>query len=200
MKLTKFDFYIVATFVVVILLTRTIFSIAPNIEFVTALSFGAAYFLRNKYVSVIALFLSLFISDLFIGNTNIYLFTWSGFLIPIIFGLILSSSRIQNILGNINIYLKNFLLGINVAFLSSVIFFLWTNLGVVMTTTMYTRNFEGVIQSYVNALPFLKNQMLGNLVLVPLFVVMITYFTKVLKVPTGLADADVVQNNKALHN
>ncbi|KKQ36309.1 MAG: hypothetical protein US52_C0002G0002 [candidate division WS6 bacterium GW2011_GWA2_37_6] len=51
--------------------------------------------------------------------------------------------------------------------ISTVIFFLWTNFGVVLTTSMYPKTIEGLGQSYINGLPFITNQLAGNLIIVP---------------------------------
>ena len=47
---------------------------------------------------------------------------------------------------------------------SSVLFFLICNLGVWMTTALYAKTWEGLVQCYVMALPFFRNQILGDIV------------------------------------
>lgn len=45
---------------------------------------------------------------------------------------------------------------------SSIFFWLWTNFGVWLTSSMYANNLSGLIQCYVMALPFLRNALLGD--------------------------------------
>ena len=68
-------------------------------------------------------------------------------------------------------YLKLGVIGGLGGLISSVIFFLWTNFGVVLTTTMYTKDLSGLLASYINAIPFFRPQLVGNLLLVPLILV-----------------------------
>ena len=45
----------------------------------------------------------------------------------------------------------------------SVLFYLITNYAVWQFTPMYTKTFAGLIQSYIMALPFFRNSLVGNL-------------------------------------
>jgi len=49
---------------------------------------------------------------------------------------------------------------------SSFIFWLWTNLGTWMTTTLYPHSASGLMTCYVAALPFLRNSMIATLITV----------------------------------
>lgn len=144
------------------ILTRTIFHIAPNIEFVTASAFAAGYLFHNKRYSFFVPLAIMLVSDMLIGNTIIFLFTWTAFLATPILGYL--SNKVGK---NLNI-ISNAEIG---GLVSTGIFFLWTNFGVVLTTSMYAKNIAGLSQSYINALPFLRNQLLGNILLVPLVLV-----------------------------
>jgi len=55
-----------------------------NIELLTSALILSTYFLNSKKTFWLVL-LTIALSDLIIGNTNIFLFTWSGFLIPAFF-------------------------------------------------------------------------------------------------------------------
>jgi hypothetical protein len=142
-------------------LTRTLFHLGVNIEFVTGISLLSGYVFKNRLKSLIVPLLIMLISDLIIGNSIIFVFTWSAFLAVPLFSQVLETIKPKN-------ELKTVLAAQFLGILSSIFFFLWTNFGVVVTTQMYTRNFQGLIQSYINALPFLRNQLFGNLILIPL--------------------------------
>ena len=47
---------------------------------------------------------------------------------------------------------------------SSVLFFLLTNFGAWMTSGLYVKSAEGLMQAYVAGIPFFQNSLLGNLV------------------------------------
>ncbi|MCX8473742.1 MAG: hypothetical protein ORN85_08845, partial [Sediminibacterium sp.] len=47
---------------------------------------------------------------------------------------------------------------------SALIFFMVSNLGVWLNGNLYASSFSGLINCYINALPFFKNSLLGDLV------------------------------------
>jgi hypothetical protein len=153
------------------ILTRTIFHVGPNIEFVTAVSLAAGYFIKNKALAMSVPLFTLFVSDIIIGNTLIYLFTWSSFFVSTILGVVFSKKDLFKIN---NKFAKNALMGEGLGIVSTLIFFFWTNFGVVLTTNMYEKNLTGVISSYINGLPFLLNQLLSNLLIVPVIFLGVT--------------------------
>ncbi len=139
-------------------LERVAFDLGSNYELVTAVMIISMIYLGwKKSVSIV--FLTLFLSDMIIGNSNIFIFTWTGFLFPSLFAEKLISKK----------SLTKKLFSGTVAGAASVgFFFLWTNLGVWMTTSMYLKDLSGLIHSYFNALPFLRNQAFSALVFIPL--------------------------------
>ncbi len=52
--------------------------------------------------------------------------------------------------------------------ISSVFFFLYTNFGWWLMTNMYPHTWDGLIQCYIMGLPFFKNNLIGNLIFVPM--------------------------------
>ena len=146
-------------------LSRTIFKLAPNFELVTSLSVAASYFLRNTKLAVAVPLLIMVISDLLIGNSLIFIFTWSGFLaVPLVTKFFLPDRKKSDKETG---FLKLASLGMLSGITAVLIFFLWTNLGVVIVSEMYTRNLEGLTMSYINALPFLHNQLAASIIYIP---------------------------------
>lgn len=45
----------------------------------------------------------------------------------------------------------------------SLFFWIWTNFGVWLSTTLYPKTFMGFVACYMAAIPFLKNQLVGDL-------------------------------------
>jgi len=169
-------------------LERTFFDLGPNIELITpAMLLGLAY-LPRKY-SLLLVFFVLSLSDIFIGNSNIYLFTWSGFLIPaFILPKLVNYKKIKKIISKT---VTAFLSGIS----ANIFFFLWTNFGVWALDSwgMYSNDLGGLTLSYINALPFLKMHLTSTLLFVPagffiaeIFIKIFNYFTNNKNLHAGL--------------
>lgn len=143
------------------ILSRTVFHLGNNIELVTSIALLAASFLGLTWAFIVPLVI-MAVTDLIIGNTLIFLFTWSAYLIIGLLGFILLKRKKETL----SFIVKSALTGI----LSSVIFYLWTNFGVWALDSygMYPDNFSGLMQSYIMGIPFFKANLLGNLFFVPL--------------------------------
>lgn len=162
---TKEIFFILA-FVACGVLTRTVFHIAPNVEFVTALSLASGYFLPKRYSFAVPLGIML-VSDFILGNTAIYLFTWSAYIIAWVFGLVLRGLKNNTRIKKITDLFKSLIPVEASGILFTIFFFLWTNLGVVLVSSMYPKTLEGVLLSYKMGIPFLVPQLVGNIIIVP---------------------------------
>jgi len=146
--------------VVLAVLFRTAWHLGPNIEFVTTASFLAATYLGGFWAVVVPL-TAMVISDKIIGNTNIFIFTWSGF---VFIGLI--DYWLIKKLGKDRLVFKQTGIGV----MASLFFYLYTNFGVWVTDFfgMYPRTLSGLIECYIMGLPFLKFNLGSNLLFVPL--------------------------------
>lgn len=107
--------------------------------------FGARYFL----VAVPAI---LFISDLFIGfyQWQIMIAVYGSFMLAGMVGCLIKSKKSAGLI---------FVSAIG----SSLVFFLVTNWAVWQFGAMYEHSFAGLIQSYIMALPFFRNSLVGDL-------------------------------------
>lgn len=139
-------------------LERTVFDLGPNFELVTLAVVLSSFYLNKKSSLLSTLFIMLS-SDLLIGNSSIFIFTWSGFLIPILFINIFKNLKINKIFSGT-------LAGIS----ANIFFFAWTNFGVWALDSwgVYPKTFTGLLHSYINGLPFLKYQLISTLIFVPL--------------------------------
>ncbi|MBI3380187.1 hypothetical protein HY029_05520 [Candidatus Gottesmanbacteria bacterium] len=139
---------------------RTIWHLGDNVEFVTTASLLAGSYLGFGF-SIAVPFFVMFISDLIIGNTNIFIFTWSAYLLIGYFGYL---SHLKDLKGRSKV-LEAGKLGI----IASLWFYFWTNFGVWFLDSrgMYPKTFIGLLESYWYGLPFLKFTLLGNLLFVP---------------------------------
>lgn len=139
------------------------FDLGPNIELVT-MSLVLTSFYVGRGESFWLTLTIMMLTDLVIGNTNIFLFTWSGFLIPAIFA--------KGFFPKAGVRTKIFR-GALAGMASTGFFFVWTNFGVWLLSSMYPKNALGLVMSYVNALPFLRYQAISTLVFVPLGIALV---------------------------
>jgi hypothetical protein len=118
----------------------------PNFTPISAMAlFGGAKYNEKHFAFIIPL-LVMFFSDLIIGFHTEVFAVYLCFIITVALGI-----RIRN---NPKIY--KIALAI---ILSSVIFFLLTNLSYWLFSGMYPHNLEGLIICYWNALPFFRNEL-----------------------------------------
>ena len=145
-------------------LERTVFDLGPNYELLTAAIVLSSYFLNRKSTFLLT-FAVIALSDRFIGNSKIFLFTWSGFLIP----AFLLSKLFRN--SKFEIRNSRWKIGVLSAtgVASNLFFYIYTNFGVWLLDSwgMYTKDLSGLIMCYINALPFLKNQITSSLIFIP---------------------------------
>lgn len=127
----------------------------PNFAPIAAMALFGGVYLNRKYALIMP-FLAMFISDIFLGFHSTMIFVYGSFLITGFIGLYL---RPHKTLPNV----------ITATLISSLLFFLITNLGVWLVSGLYPKSFAGLIQSYFFAIPFFRNTLLGDLFYVGLF-------------------------------
>lgn len=154
-------FIFVAFLIAVGIGTRTIWHPGENIEFVTTASLLSASYLGLGWALFVPMCIMV-ITDLILGNTNIFIFTWSGYLVIGILGYL---SNLNKLGGKTKILRAS---GVGVT--ASLWFYLWTNFGVWLLDSwgVYPKTLSGLAEAYWYGLPFLKNNLLGNLIFVPL--------------------------------
>lgn len=174
--------FLSATLIILAILFRTVWHIGDNIEFVTAAALVAGAYLGLKYAIVIPL-IAMISSDLIIGNTNIFIFTWSAYAIIGIMGFLtlkVQSSqpkadqpraekfKVQSRDKTKIIFRIIKATGIGV--IAGFWFYLWTNFGVWLLDSwgMYTKDVSGLLSAYIMGFPFLKLNLTGNLFFIPL--------------------------------
>ena len=118
----------------------------PNFTSLLALSFYVPAILGVRFLP--ALLISFFITDLIIGFHGTILFTWGSI---ILIGL-LSKFFVSNIITRIS-----------GALIGASLFFLITNFGV-WSLGFYGHTIEGLITSYILAIPFFGNTIVGTII------------------------------------
>ncbi|MBI2011334.1 hypothetical protein HYS91_01065 [Candidatus Daviesbacteria bacterium] len=122
-----------------------------NFAPITALALFGGVYLSKKYAFILPL-LALFLSDLALGFYGREMFyVYGSFVLSGIIGLWIRDRK----------KLATIAIG---SLLASILFFLITNFGVwANPNSWYSRDFQGLIQSYIAGLPFFRNTLLGDL-------------------------------------
>jgi len=130
----------------------------PNVETITVTALLAGSILGGVYALVIPL-TAIALTDIWIGNNPILLFTWSAWAMVGLGGLLLRKEKKDSF----KYALKMTGLGLG----ASLLFYLWTNFGVWLTwPKLYPMTWPGLLQCYLMGLPFFKYNLLGNLVII----------------------------------
>jgi len=153
----------------------------PNFEVITALSLLSGSFLGGLFTAVVPT-LMIFVSDLYFGNTSIFVFTWTAFIFIGVFGsLFKRHSR------------KYFMKMITGGVISVLFFYLYTNFGWWLVSKTYPMNFFGLLKCYIAGLPFLRNQIISVLIFIPLFLPLFSFLYKRLNIKVNVP---VIKNLK----
>jgi hypothetical protein len=143
--------FLIILFAVVLRLTPHV----PNFAPISAMALFGGTYLNKKYALIVPL-VAMFLSDLFLGFHSTILFVYGSFILIGLIGIWLKSHK----------SLKNIAAA---ALLSSLLFFVITNFGVWFMTNLYPKNIYGLAESYVLAIPFFRNTILGDLFYSALF-------------------------------
>lgn len=128
-----------------------------NFAPIAAIALFSARYLPKKFAFILPLSIML-ISDLFLGFYGLEMaFVYGSFIIAGVIGLIGRNQKVSSFIPF-------------ASFSSSVIFFLITNFGVWLTTTMYAKNLIGLSSCFISALPFFRNTLLSDLFYTTIFV------------------------------
>lgn len=153
----------------------------PNLEIITALTLIAGIYLGGVYSVAIPLSI-IFLSDLVIGNNYIFIFTWTAFVLIGLLGYSYNknnkkfrSSRDND--SSISTNKQELRNSVYLAIIASVFFYLFTNFGWWLMSGMYEYSLSGLFNCYYIALPFFRNNLIGNLIFVPFS---IAVFSKVM--------------------
>lgn len=110
--------------------------------------FGGANFKKGwEYIIPIA---AMLLSDIFLGFHSTMLYVYGSFFLIILIGKLLENKKTAPYIFSASL-------------ISSVLFFLVTNFGVWASTTMYVKNFSGLMNAYAMGIPFFRNTLLGDL-------------------------------------
>ena len=133
----------------------------PNFSPVEAIAlFGGAYF-AQRHAAIWVPLVAMFVSDLALGlvNGGIYAeyFLSAGFAL-VYLCIALSALLGFGLRGRVNAARV-----VGYSLLGSVLFFLVTNFGAWLGSSLYPQSFDGLLAAYAAGLPFFQNTVLGTL-------------------------------------
>ncbi len=149
------------------------FDVPFNLSILGAVAvFGGAY-LGYSMKTMIMVLIGIWISDIvvnmqyFEGLTLFYegyIFTILAYIATILTGyfLLRNNKSFSNILG--------------AGMISAILFYLITNFGVWAGTAMYSKDLNGLMQSYIAGIPFFRGTLFGNVIFTFIFVTTFEYF------------------------
>ncbi|MFT4752961.1 MAG: hypothetical protein ACI85Q_000497 [Salibacteraceae bacterium] len=141
----------------------------PNVTAVAAIAIFGGATLKNSFSAVIIPLTAIFFSDLIINNT-FYSAYYEGF---VLFGdsaaWIYSAFILMTVIAHFSI--KSFKSApiVSTTLISTLLFFVLTNIGAWLSSPFYTQDVAGLILAFEAGLPFVLNSLLGNLFFVGLF-------------------------------
>lgn len=155
MKKLTLETYLAIIAVICIAVVLRLLPHSPNVAPIAALALfsGAMIPDRRGFIIPIA---ALLISDLFLGFHTTMPFVYGSFLAIALMGTLLKRDVSPIKTGATSV-------------VGSILFFLVTNFGVWMTSSMYEKSFSGLMRSYQMGVPFFRNTLLGDLFYVALF-------------------------------
>lgn len=124
----------------------------------------SGFYFRQFYLSLFVVIFSMFIGDLFLGFHDTMIFTYFSLIVAVLIGLNIKNLNFRGILYT--------------SLMSSVSFFLITNFGAWLTLEMYTKNFSGLIESYIMAIPFFQNTLISTFIYLFIFKIFFDFAVK----------------------
>ena len=144
---------------VIIILALSLTRLIPhpwNFSPILAVGIFSGFYFRQFYLSLFVVIASMFIGDLFLGFHSLMFFTYIALALAVLIGFYIKHFKFTEILYS--------------GLASSVSFFIITNFGAWLTHgEMYAKNFSGLMQSYVMAIPFFQNTLISTFLYLLLF-------------------------------
>lgn len=127
----------------------------PNATAINALALFSAFYLGNRWIAITTLFATMFISDLFfsVHSTASFVYIALGMIV------LIGDACNKRLKSDTLLYVTPF-----ISLATSLLFFIVTNFGVWMTTSMYPKTLAGLGLCYLAAIPFLTTQIFWDLV------------------------------------
>lgn len=156
-------FSLVLLFIVVIISLRFALVDFANFAPITAAGIFAVYYLRNKWLAITIPLVAFFASDLLLElQTGNALYAGRSFdYIAIIAAIVIAYFIFQKS--------QNWKSVLSAAVIGSLSFFIISNFAVWAFGNMYVKSIDGLVQCFVNAIPFYRGTFAGDLIFTGVF-------------------------------
>jgi hypothetical protein len=131
-----------------------VWSDVPNLSPWFAICLFLGFWITSRWLGVALIFGGLFISDLWLGFYDLMPVVYGSFL-----AIALMGSLLQRTESHRSLMIQSALLGVG----GSLFFFVSSNFGVWAFTSYYAKNWSGLLECYLAAIPFLKWSLMGDL-------------------------------------
>ena len=121
----------------------------PNLTAINAITLFSLFFMRSWKLSLLVASVTMLITDLILGFHNTMLFVYLSIGSLVLMGHMLKIEK--------SIYRTATCLA-----LAPFLFYIISNFGIWLTGSLYPKTMAGLELCYISAIPFLKNQMLGD--------------------------------------
>ncbi len=151
MKIINRNFIITTALILAAVILRIVFNKLQmwNFSPITAMALFAGYTYKDKRFSFLVPIAAMLISDLFIGIHSGMFVVYSAFCLATCIGILISGKSVARIISG--------------SLVSSLVFFLFTNLVFWYSPELYPLTIEGQLQSYIAALPFFQSSLLSDM-------------------------------------
>ena len=144
----NFKNYVLPVSLILILSFSRIIPHPSNFTPLLAVGIFSGFYFKKFFLSVFIVLLSMFLGDLYLGFHDTMIFTYLALIAAVGIGLLIKQLKTFEI----------FLSGV----CGSICFFLITNFGAWITLEMYEKNMEGLVSSYIMAIPFFHNTLIST--------------------------------------
>ena len=148
------DYFLPISLILILSFSRLI-PHPSNFTPILAVGVFAGFYFRNFLLGALIVIFSMFLGDLYLGFHDKMFFTYISLAIAVALGLLIKRLKFTEILFS--------------GLASSVCFFIITNFGAWLTLEMYEKNFSGLLQSYILAIPFFHNTLISTFLYLLLF-------------------------------
>ncbi len=161
---SKFFGYFFPICLILILSFSRIVPHPPNFTPVLAVGIFSGFYFRNLFLGTLIVIFSMFIGDLFLGFHSTMFFTYISLTVAVVIGFLIKKLKFKEILIS--------------GVVGSLLFFLITNFGVWILSGMYENNLNGLLQSYLLAIPFFHNTLISTLIYLFVFKLFFNFTVK----------------------
>ena len=136
----------------------------PNFTPLIAGAIFLPFLIKDRWLIICLPILCLLISDFFLGLHSVMIWTYGSFLLIGLMASQFSSAKLTPLIG--------------LSLTGPTLFFLITNFGVWLGSSIYSQDIQGLVQCYILALPFYASSLFATLLFANLFYFCHKFFNK----------------------